>query len=329
MNTPWYESIFFEEALSNRSLSELEKSQVKQFRAEGILILRQVFDPEYLDRTISAIETFHGHLYHKKGGRRIQDLWQAEDEAGQLVRSIAGRAEIISTLEMLYGRKAFPFQTLNFKWGSEQKGHSDTIHFNSLPERFMSGVWVALEDADEENGSIFYYPGSHRLPIYNLQEISGRLAELSPSEATDEYVKHYEPFIERLMKVNNLKKTHLKINKGDVVIWAANLVHGGDAIRNQDATRWSQVSHYYYQDCIYYTPLLSNPLSGDYQINFVRDLRSGEEVPQSYNGAKVPMRPMEDNLYNLSSRVKEKLEKYDFISQNRLYRWLSKQKNKE
>ena len=30
----------------------------------------------------------------------------------------------------------------------------------------MVGIWVALEDVDEECGPLVYYPGSHKLPIY-------------------------------------------------------------------------------------------------------------------------------------------------------------------
>ena len=50
----------------------------------------------------------------------------------------------------LYGREPFPFQTLNFPYGSRQHYHSDAVHFNSLPKGFMCGVWVALEDIHED-----------------------------------------------------------------------------------------------------------------------------------------------------------------------------------
>ena len=33
-----------------------------------------------------------------------------------------------------------------------------------MPEGFMCGVWVALEDMDMDNGPLVYYPGSHQLP---------------------------------------------------------------------------------------------------------------------------------------------------------------------
>jgi hypothetical protein len=84
------------------------------------------------------------------GGMRIQDSPNA------LVRRIAGNPCIIELLSQLYGRPAFPFQTLNFPVGTEQPFHADAVHFSGVPERFMCGVWVALEDIGPEQGLVYY-----------------------------------------------------------------------------------------------------------------------------------------------------------------------------
>jgi hypothetical protein len=44
--------------------------------------------------------------------------------------------------------------------------------------------------------------------------------------------------------------------RGEVLIWHANLLHGGAPVRNKTLSRWSQVSHYYFRGCAYTTPLL-------------------------------------------------------------------------
>src|SRR6185295_9007275 len=99
-----------------------------------------------------------------KGGLRIQDGTGLSES----VLKIACNRQILDLLSLLYGRKAFPFQTLNFPVGSEQHFHTDSLHFSSLPERFMCGVWVAFEDVGPEQGPLEYYPGSHRFPVlYN------------------------------------------------------------------------------------------------------------------------------------------------------------------
>src|SRR5262245_27168858 len=95
-------------------------------------------------------------------GLRVQDAWKISAE----VRRLAVNARVQALLSRLYGRRAFPFQTLNFPVGTQQHYHTDSVHFSSVPERFMCGVWVALEDISEDSGPLVYYPGSHRLPIF-------------------------------------------------------------------------------------------------------------------------------------------------------------------
>ena len=100
-------------------------------------------------------------------------------------------------LEELYGREPLPFQTLNFKLGTQQAAHSDALHFNSMPAGFMCGVWVALEDIDMDNGPLVYYPGSHKLPELTMQDIGAEARE-------DEYPK-YEQYIRRVIEREGLE----------------------------------------------------------------------------------------------------------------------------
>jgi hypothetical protein len=64
--------------------------------------------------------------------------------------------------------------------------------------------------------------------------------------------------------------------KGQAVIWAANLLHGGGLQTDKRLTRWSQVTHYYFEDCIYYTPAYSDEDLGKFYTRAVTDIRTGE-----------------------------------------------------
>ena len=46
------------------------------------------------------------------------------------------------------------------------------------------------------------------------------------------------------------------------LIWAANLLHGGAPILDPSATRWSQVTHYFFDNCAWYRPMASHVLPG-------------------------------------------------------------------
>ena len=124
-----------------------------------------------IERAVDALNGRHpasGTGY--EGGGRIQDAWQFSSD----VRSIATSEPILRILRFLYGREPIPFQTLNFPVPTEQRAHSDTVHFNTVPHGFMCGVWVALEDVDADNGPLFYYPGSQNLPVNHMQDLGLR-----------------------------------------------------------------------------------------------------------------------------------------------------------
>ena len=55
-----------------------------------------------------------------------------------------------------------------------------------------------------------------------------------------------------------LKKEVLKINKGQALIWSTNLLQGDEKILHEGAGRYSQVTHYYFENRMCYVPRLSD-----------------------------------------------------------------------
>ena len=105
-------------------------------------ITAQFGEPRAIRRV--RLARFTGAKYVYRDWARIQDAWLGSRN----VRAIARAPRVLSILRGLYDRKPRPFQTLNFRVGTEQAPHSDTLHFNSKPSGYMCGVWVALEDIE-------------------------------------------------------------------------------------------------------------------------------------------------------------------------------------
>lgn len=247
---------------------KLSKDQIASFSERGLLRVNFNLDPDFLDSIVEKITPYYDaeQLQQRAPGIRLQDIWKQVDEARQL----ATDRRILDALQQLIGRKPLPFQTLNFPVGTAQLTHSDTLHFSSIPKGYMLGVWVALEDIDADNGPLIYYPGSHKLKEYSMQNLglkSGR-----------ENYPEYEKAIQRLIEVNNLKPEYGIIKKGEALIWHANLLHGGAPHKDRNRSRYSQVTHYYFEGCKYYTPMNSRfgfklyrnpvwlPESADYEL---------------------------------------------------------------
>ncbi len=181
---------------------------------------------------------------------RLQDGWLQH----AAIRRLALEPLILDLLHTVYGREPFAFQTLNFAVGSEQPYHSDAIHFHSYPLGFMCGVWIALQDVDDKSGPLIYYPGSHRLPY-----LSAHSLRLDPAQVAAE--PHPQRFFQdhwrAAVQEDGFPLTRFLAKRGEVLIWHANLLHGGEPVQDRSSRRWSQVVHFFFADCLYTTPLSS------------------------------------------------------------------------
>jgi hypothetical protein len=231
----------------------LTQEQRDDWERNGYLIVRS---PGWTESVIDGALADLDGKYEGDGDERdgvwyysysIMDAWKVSES----VKTIALHPSMLAILEELYGRKPLPFQTLNFPMGTQQAAHSDAVHFSSMPPGYMGGVWVALEDVDETNGPLMYYPGSHKRPYIHPKDIDAEPVE-------QEYVK-YEKYIQRVIQEENLRPEYGLINKGDALIWSANLLHGGAPQTDMKRTRNSQVTHYFFEGCKYYTPWMSDP----------------------------------------------------------------------
>ena len=151
----------------------------------------------------------------------------------------------------------------------------------------MCGVWVALEDIGEDQGPLIYYPGSHKWPIYTNEYVGKREPNLIGQEA------YYQLWYE-LIRVHGAKPQLFHAKKGQALIWAANLLHGGSRQKEPSLTRWSQVTHYFFEKCAYYTPMESDPFFGNIAFRRLTDMRSGEAVPNIYID-----QPIDENFITL------------------------------
>ena len=111
----------------------------------------------------------------------------------------------------------------------------------------MCGVWVALEDMDMDNGPLVYYPGSHKLPEITLEDVG-------PGADEAAYSEYIAAMIERLELEAGLRDDP----QGPGAALGRNLLHGGSPQRDMSRTRHSQVTHFFFEGCKYWAPLLSD-----------------------------------------------------------------------
>lgn len=271
LSIPWFEGPFAKEILSNKLLKEEITSKefldIYQFITQGYITidlnLSDEFFKEYTRQINSKIETnlvTQNSGYHYSDSPRVFEAWKD----CSTVLDLCKHPSILNFLKLVYGRNPMPFQTINFIKGSNQPLHSDTIHFHTIPNKWMTGVWVAMEDMDENNGTLQYVPGSHQWDIYDFTDLNLTVPEFG--KEFDNY-HEYEEFLKQLVKVKRAKTEKLICKKGTAIVWAANLLHGDIPIKDEKRTRHSQAIHYYYEDCkYYYCPLFSDKTEGKWSL---------------------------------------------------------------
>lgn len=220
---------------------------------KGYLILRNYLSEDKVDTLNQSIDQLieSGQVSFKYGKKIMFAIHLLP-----MLASIGYEQQLQELLNVLIDGEAKLFQSINFIMGSEQKTHSDSFHMTTYPLGGLLGVWLALDDIDESNGPLHYYPGSHLLPYYLNSDYDNEGNYFMIGKKT---YKAYEAMIAKKIVQQGLKKEIFKAKKGDLLIWHANLFHGGEPHLDKTKTRKSVVFHFFKKDSICYHEITQRP----------------------------------------------------------------------
>jgi hypothetical protein len=291
-SVPWVESDGLEAHLQRAGADAATIAFARDLSQRGYAVIDLDEGVEGLcDQVVRETEP-----YFKAGKVRVQDAWRRSEA----VRELASLPRLVRLLSDVYGRRAFPFQTLNFQRGSQQHVHADTIHFHSEPSGFMCGVWIALEDIEPDSGPLTYYPGSHRMPMLTMRAAGVNRPDPHP----DDYVRYYIKAIADRLAEGGYAEHQALLKKGQALVWTANLAHGGSPIARPESTRRSLVVHFFFEDCVYHTPMLSDVEGSRLHMRIVPDVSTGGLVWPRRGGrpTAVPVRTVVNTLWDALGR---------------------------
>lgn len=237
---------------------KLSPAEIRQWDEEGFLLLKGAVPPAELEAVQRVVDRQWtekaGNQHHidvnsgPHGGR-----WWTMDEVPMAarnetyklnnlfvhypeIRNAALSARIRTAMTTLLGGEPVICNSLNFERGSQQDPHIDSWFMPAPIGDRMAAVSIAMDAVDEDNGPIFFYPGSHKIPPFQFSE--GRNFWPEDGDRCQQYLNDE-------ISSRGLSARPLAAQPGDVFIWHGQLLHGGREIRDFARTRRSLVVHYW------------------------------------------------------------------------------------
>lgn len=256
----WLDSADFREQLelraSSGTIAEELRSQLEQFERDGYIVLEGAASNEDLDRFESSISKAfregHEHLIAQqpgslvpmrvsdetpRDGTRIVDSFAVIPAALELFCS----PRLVRFLRAVLGEKPMLFQSLSFDKGSEQGLHQDTAYVVVDHPLELAACWIALEDVQPGSGELQYLVGSHRLPDFDF---GGNKKHWNSEQDGNAIHEEWARWLVSEGQRRGLALKKFMAKRGDILVWHADLAHGGSPIADRDLTRKSLVGHF-------------------------------------------------------------------------------------
>lgn len=237
-------------------VSQEEEARLHGWIDDGYVILEGAVEHALVDALLEDLErTLRGALprrkaeYWRDGVKRVEvagpdtmdetaakllDLYMTSERA----REASLHPSVVRFLSLIFERPPMAFQSLTMKRGTQQPIHTDTTFVRVSSALEMAASWIALEDVAEGSGELEYYPGSQALDELLFE---GKY-KWSPENAT--IVEDYSERLHAHARAHGLTLQRFRPKKGDVLIWSADLYHGGAPEIGEGLTRRSHVTHY-------------------------------------------------------------------------------------
>lgn len=242
----------------------MTQEEIARAEVDGYYVARQLFDPE----EVKLIrETF---MQQAKDGpvpgmsdiraeftkddplsfypRMMQPSDHLEHAVGPLSRRYLLDDRVHKILKALMHDEPITAQSMFYFKPPGARGqdmHQDNYYLRVKPGSCMA-AWIAVDDADEENGGLKVIPGTHTMDV----------ACPTPSDSSLYFTYDH-------VEVPGKEPIHIDLKAGDCLFFNGSLVHGSSPNRSKDRFRRALILHYLPQGSEELSPGYANPLRFD------------------------------------------------------------------
>ncbi len=219
---------------------------IEFYRAKGYLVVKNLFNQsEITELKHDTAQIFKGFYGNIEG---LLPVAEGENDADVLKKYVAihfphkispvikkylGHHAVVHVLKNIVGPNVKCMQSMLFVKGPGKAGQSwhQDEYFIPTRDKSLTGVWIAIDDANIENGCLWVVPGSHN-PGYIMPRGKNNSDEYADVDTID--VAGYLP--ENIIP--------LEAKKGDVVFFNGYLLHSSLRNKTTGNFRTALVNHY-------------------------------------------------------------------------------------
>ena len=227
----------------NSSPALLSEEEVKTFRKTGYLLAKSVLSSPEVEAIREKFEELHA-----RGS--IPGCFQAvsaEEANGDILKQYPRmmhphkvdedvkwymlHPKVMKILSELMGEEALACQSMYYFKPPGARGqalHQDNFFLKVEPGTCVA-AWMAIDDADEENGGLVVVPGTHAMDIECH----------TPTERSDLFA-----YVMEVPKSEQYEAVPVRMKSGDVLFFNGNLIHGSFPNKTQNRFRRSFICHY-------------------------------------------------------------------------------------
>jgi len=215
----------------NVGLGPTEKAA---FDENGYVFMRGLLKPEEVAKLKTALEDDGGvmsHLYHTQDPEQRKLNTSHWSQPGDDLTGVVARSEkVVNAIETLLGGEVYHYYAKVIckmpRTGGSLHWHQDYGYWyhNGLILPNVGTLWIAVDEANKENGCVQLLSGSNKLGRIEHRKIQSK--NTSSSGVQDQTVADPE-------RVNQAKKffdlIYAEAKPGDAVFFQSNVLHRSDA----------------------------------------------------------------------------------------------------
>ena len=246
-------------------------SLYQEFKQNGFVVLRNFFSKEEISQLLDEIKKT-GKLFLGVGDENTKKMFFYHNlyRKSVYLRGFCSQPRIVDIFSKIIGPSfwiRWDHAVLKKSEGEQYPWHQDNAYSKVKDASFQ--LWVALTDADEKTGGLFFQKGSHRKGHLPHRHFSGR--HIICDEKAGEEVKVFA-------------------KAGDVIIFSSLTLHRSEPNRS-DAERWVYIVEYMSKK--HYDPTIQPPY-----FMIAESGRAKPEFVSWYPGNLSPINQLKYYRYN-------------------------------